>query len=389
MTTELAAIDFATGDFSGGSLHEVLRRARDVGSVVPVRFAGMPAHLITRYDTLRAYFNDQERFPGGVGYQFSTRPHIGSTFIDLDGTEHDDVRRLATPAFRSRAVARFVDAEMTPLAEEVLDRIAPLGSGDLASGFAQVLPFWSISRKLGLPRGSEERQRAWALAMLDYPANPEAAVQAADDVTAFLRPTLEARRAEPTDDVVSGLIMGDDRGLRFTDEQIVSHIRLIYTVGAATTSDGLSTLLHRLMTEPGLLDRALDEPDLLPRIVHESLRLEPPVSVLPRVALHGGEIDGVAIPEMGVVLCAIASANRDPEVFVDPDRFDPDRAESEILTFGFGSKFCPGSHFARQQMLAASAVVLSRLPGLRLVEATDPVNAVLRRCEGLTVAWDA
>ena len=389
MSAPLIDVDFMLDEFSGPVLHDVLREARNAGPVVQARFAGMDAWLITRYDTLRTFFGDHEQFPGGVGYQFSTRPHIGSTFIDLDGAEHDTVRRLATPAFRSRAVTRFVDTDLTPLVHEVLDRWSDAGTGDLARELAQVLPFWSISRKLGLPIGSEERQRGWALAMLDYPSNPDAALAAAAEVTEFLRPTLEARRREPTGDVISQLLGGEVHGVRLSDEEVVSHIRLIYTVGAATTSDGLSTLLHRVATEPGLLGRMEADPGIIPAVVHESLRLEPPVAVLPRVAAHGGEIAGVSIPPMSPVLCGIASANRDPDVYGDADRFDPDRPEREILTFGFGSKYCPGTHLATQQLEAALAAVVARLPGLRPVAVGPPVNAVLRRVGTLAVAWDA
>lgn len=388
--TPLAEVDFATADVRGDALHDVLRRARETAPVVEVRFYGAPAYLITRYETLRSYFNAQERFPGGVVYAFSTRPHIGSTFIDMDGPDHDTYRQLAMPAFRSRAVQRFVDAELTPLAHEVLDHLTGVGhEGDLATEFAQVLPFWTISRKLGLPRGSEEQQRRWAWALLSYPSDPEGALAAAAEVTEFLRPSMEARRAEPGDDVISRLLTGEYHGVRFTDEEIASHIRLLYAVGATTTSDGLSTLLRRVATEPGLAARALEDPEVIPRIVHESLRMEPPVSVLPRLAPEGGEIGGFELPPMARVLCGIAGANRDPDVYTDPDRFDPDRPESEILTFGFGTKFCPGSHLARQQLAAALEVVLHRLPGLRAVDAGEPVNAVLRRVERLRVAWDA
>lgn len=385
--TGYADVDFARDRLPGDHLHAVLAAARADGPVVPATFAGRSAVLVTDHGTLRGFFADHDQFPGGVGYQFTTRPHLGSTFIDLDGPEHDLVRRLVTPAFRSREVTRFVDTDLTPLVHEVLDRWADSGTGDLARDVAQVLPFWAISRKLGLPRGSEERQRAWALAMLDYPADPEAAVAAAREVTEFLTPTLAARRAHPTDDVISQLLTGEVRGIRLTDEQIASHIRLLYTVGAATTSDGLSTLLHRVLTEPGLLDRIVAEPDVMPAVVHESLRLEPPVAVLPRVAVHGGTLAGTELAPTTLVLCAIAAANRDPAVYADPDRFDPDRAETEILTFGFGSKFCPGSHLATRQMLAALTVVVGRLPGLHLVDGDPPVNAVLRRVERLQVAW--
>ncbi len=355
--------------------------------MVGARFAGMPAYLLTRYEALRGFFGAQEQFPGEVAYQFTTRPNIGSTFIDMAEPDHTTYRQLAMPAFRSRAVSRFIDAELTPLADEVLDRLVPRGEGDLATDFAQVLPFWAISRKLGLPRGSEERQRVWALAMLSYPADPDGALRAAAEVTEFLLPALAARRAEPADDVISRLVVGDYHGVRLTDEEIASHVRLLYAVGATTTSDGLSTLLWRVVTEPGLLDRARAEPGLLPRIVHESLRLEPPVSVLPRIAPDGGEVAGVELPPMALVLCGIASANRDADVFSDPDRFDPDRAESEILTFGFGAKFCPGSHLARQQLVAALDAVAHRLPALHAVEVGEPVNAVLRRVERLRVTW--
>lgn len=382
-------VDFMLDDFTGDRLHEVLREARETGPVVRTRFAGMDAWLVTRFSTLREFLTEQERFPGGVGYQFSTRPHVGSTFIDLDGPEHDTVRRMVTPAFRSRAVSRFVDADLTPLVHEVLDRVAPAGAADLAREVAQVLPFWSISRKLGLPIGSEERQRGWALAMLDYPSNPDAAVAAAAEVTAFLQPTIDERRRAPTDDVISQLVTGAVGGTGLSDEQIVSHVRLIYVVGAATTSDGLSTLLRRVATDPALRDRLRADPDRVGAVVHESLRTEPPVSVLPRVAVHGGVLGGVELPPLAPVLCGIAAANRDPEQFADPDRFDPDRTEREILTFGFGSKYCPGTHLATRQLEAALAAVVERLPGLRAVGAAEPVNAVLRRVEELPAVWDA
>lgn len=389
MAPTLTDVDFNAGAFAGDELHDLLRQAREAGPVVEVRFAGTPAYLITRFDALRGYLKDQEQFPGEVVYQFTTRPNIGSTFIDMGAPDHDTFRQLAMPAFRSRAVSRFVDAELTPLAHEVLDRMQASGSGDLATGFAQVLPYWSISRKLGLPLGSEEQQRAWAAAMLSFPSDPDGALRASAEVTEFLRPTLAERRAAPADDVISQLLTGEYHGVRMSDDEVASHVRLLYAVGATTTSDGLSTLLGRVLADPVLLDRARTEPELLPRLVHESLRMEPPVSILPRLAPNGGEVAGVELPPMALVLCGIAAANRDPDVYTDPDRFDPDRDESEILTFGFGSKYCPGSHLARQQLLAALEVVLERLPTLRVVEAEPPVNAVLRRVERLVVAWEA
>jgi cytochrome P450 len=91
-----------------------------------------------------------------------------------------------------------------------------------------------------------------------------------------------------------------------------------------------------------------------------------------------------------VLLLGLAAANRDPRVFAAPDQFDPDRAEQDVLTFGFGVKFCPGSHLARQELLTALDAVLERLPGLRLIDETgaDPEGGTLRRPRALHAAWD-
>jgi cytochrome P450 len=188
--------------------------------------------------------------------------------------------------------------------------------------------------------------------------------------------------------VISHLLSAEHRGERFGDEEVFSHVRLIYAVGATTTSDGLSTLLRTVLHTPGLLDRLREDRDRIPAVVHESLRVEPPVSILPRIAPDGGTIAGVDLPPGALVLCGIASANRDPAVFAGADTFDPDRGEAEILTFGFGSKFCPGSHLARRQLAAALEVVLDRLPGLRALDATEPEGAILRRVEHLPAVWD-
>ncbi len=248
-----------------------------------------------------------------------------------------------------------------------------------------MLPFWAISRKLGLPIGSEERQRAWALALLSFPSDPDGALRAAAEVTDFLLPTLAERRSAAADDVISGLLHAEHRGERFDDEQVAAHVRLLYSVGATTTSDAMSTLLWRVASDVGLWARCRDDPAAIPAVVHESLRCEPPVSTLPRLAPDGGEVGGVELPPMALVLCGIAAANRDPSRFADGDAFDPDRAEQEILTFGFGAKFCPGSHLARQQLAAGLGALVERFERAELLDVRAPTSPVLRRVEHLPV----
>jgi len=99
-------------------------------------------------------------------------------------------------------------------------------------------------------------------------------------------------------------------------------------------------------------------------------------------------VGGVEVPPGTILLAALAGGNRDPEVFAEPDRFDPDRSEGELLSFGFGPKFCPGWYLARTQLLTALEVALERLPRLRLLGGPPPQGAILRAVPALPVAWD-
>jgi cytochrome P450 len=109
--------------------------------------------------------------------------------------------------------------------------------------------------------------------------------------------------------------------------------------------------------------------------------------VLPRLATQEAAVGNTVVPGGTLLLAALAGGNRDPEVFTDPDAFDPDRDEAEVLSFGVGPKFCPGWNLARSQLAAALTVVLDRLPGLELVEAAEPQGAILRATPSVRVRW--
>ena len=386
------ALDIASNPLPGPQLHDTLRRLRsEFGEVAPVTFYGMPTFVILSWDALRTFFASNEEFPGGEVYKYQLEQTVGRTFISMDGAEHDVYRRLVTPAFRSRAAIRFVDEELTPLAHELMDGIVQKGEADLIDEFTNRLPFWAISRKLGLPEGFEDRQREWALAILSEPSNPEGARRAADELSEVIAPVVSARRKDPGSDVISQLVTGEFQGTRLSDEEVHSHVRLLFAVGATTTSDALSNLLWTLLHRPALLDRISKEPEIRPAVVRELLRWEPPVPLLPRMALREGTIGGVHIPASSMILAGIASANRDPERFDRPDEFDVDRPDVDVLTFGFGVKFCPGTHMAKQQLLAALDVILERLPGLRLAPddaAAAPSGCNLRSVSSLRCEWN-
>ncbi len=384
-------LEFAANPLPGPLLHHTLAELRSQhGDVAPVRFYGMPAFVILGWDALRGFFAANDEFPGGEVYKYQLERTVGRTFISMDGPDHDVYRRLVTPAFRSRAAIRFVDQELTPLAEELLDGIAGRGEADLIEDFTNRLPFWAISRKLGLPRGFEDRQREWASAILSEPSDPIGARRAADELSEVIAPVVRARRTDPGTDVISQLVTGEFQGIRLTDDEVHSHVRLLFAVGATTTADALSNLLWTLVHRPDLLRRIEREPELRPAVVRELLRWEPPVPLLPRMALHEGTISGVHIPASSMILAGIASANRDPSRFDRPDEFDVDRPDADVLTFGFGPKFCPGTHMAKQQLLAALDVVLDRLPGLTLAEddgGAQPSGCNLRSVSSLRCRW--
>lgn len=385
-------LDFAFDPMPGAKLHTALRNLRsEHGDVASVSFFGMPAFVILSWDSLRQFFADNEQFPGGEVYKYQLEKTIGRTFISMDGSDHDVYRRLVTPAFRSRAAIRFVDEELTPLAHELMDDLVGRGEADLVAEFTNRLPFWAISRKLGLPEGYEDRQREWALAILSELTDPEGARRAADELSEVIAPVVAERRQQPGNDVISKLVSGEFQGVRLSDEEVYSHVRLLFAVGATTTSDALSNLFWTLVHRPVVLKRVKEDPAIRPAAVRELLRWEPPVALLPRMAVVEGKIGGVTIPAGSMILAGVSSANRDPERFEQPDEFALDRPDTDVLTFGFGSKFCPGTHMAKQQLLAALDVVLDRLPGIRLAEEDSnavPSGCNLRSVSSLLCCWD-
>jgi cytochrome P450 len=218
----------------------------------------------------------------------------------------------------------------------------------------------------------------------------ECSVRSAREFTRYLAPTIAERRREPRDDVVSELVQSEVDGRRLNDEEVMSHVRLMFAAGATTTHDALGNLVYTLLVNAGAWKRVVDDDALRPGAIAELLRHEPPVANLPRISSSEPvEFAGVALPPESMVLFSISAANRDPAVFDDPDRYDMTRPERDTLTFGRGERSCPGMHLARKGLEIGLDALAERFPEMRLVgDPTDsaPCRALVRGPERLEVA---
>jgi len=322
-------------------------------------------------------------------YQASFEGAIGETFISMpEPHRHRVYRKLATPAFRSRAVDRHVAKGLAPLAHELLDEFEAREEFDLVADYAARFPYLVISRLLGLPRDREEAFHSWALALLRFRDDPKEAANASEELTAFLAPIVRERRKEPRDDVISALLAAEVDGRGLSDEEVYSHVRLLFPTGGETTHGSLGNALSILLRDPSAWSRLVERPDLIEAAVDEALRLETPIAVLPRMsASHDTVFRDVEIPADSWVLFAIAGANRDPACFDEPDRYQMGRNTGDALTFGRGVKSCPGMHLARRNLVTALAALIDRFPRLELIDpqAAAPRRTVLRCPDALRV----
>ena len=385
------SLDFAVDLLPGAELHRTLGAMRAEHPVTPARFGGREAFVITGHAALAEAFKDNDRFPPADAYRITIEPVQGVTFQTMEDEQHRLYRRLATPAFRSSAVEAMEQEGLARIAHELIDRLQGLRSADLAEAFTHRVAFLVISRMLGIPPWREDVFRDWAVGFLEFPRDPEHSRRCAALINEYLAPIIAERRREPRDDVISGLVLADADGHQLDDEEILAHIRLLFSAGASTTTDALGNLLWALLREPSLWEQLRAEPGLRANAIEELLRWETPVAVLPRIsAPHAVEFCGVQIPPSTFTLFAMAAANRDPAVFEDGDRFDIHRDSSrKLLSFGPGPRLCPGMHLARRQLSVALDVLLDRLPGLRLADATGaaPRGALLRGPARLEASW--
>ncbi|MGH3961559.1 cytochrome P450 [Mycobacterium sp.] len=366
------------------NVHERLREARErhrvmVGNPVAENTSGQVGNLgvtVLGYDECQTVLTHPDTFSSSI-YDQIMGPVMGRTLLELEGAEHRASRALVSPSFRAALLDRWRSELVEVVVGELIDRFAPRGRAELAREFTFAFPVQVIARIMGLPRQDYLRFQRLSIEMLNVVYDWECGIAASAALKEYFGGLLAERRRNPQDDLISTLLESEIDGARLTDDEIFALLLLILPAGVETTYRASGNLLVALLTEPPALWDAVRADRVLVRgAIEEALRWEPPITTVMRVAARDSELGGVAIPAGTKVSVSVAAANRDPNRYPDPDRFDPTRTNIAHLTFGGGPHLCLGMHLARMEASVAINALLDRLPDLRLDPDAPPPEVV-------------
>jgi cytochrome P450 len=356
----------------------------------PVFRAPNGSYVVSTYREIWALMHDPRIGVGAFGGGAGAGPGGGGpgSFIGMDPPAHDRLRRLATSHFEQTEAVR---PDMLRTASDLIDRMQGKHQIDLVDDFAYPLPVTVICQQLGVPHADEPRFHPWAEAIITQldprPGQQSAAAQASAEMNQYMAELVERYRAEPGAGLLSGLAA--EEGLSTQD--VVATGRLLLIAGHETTVNLITNGMLTLLRHPDILERLRHEPELAIPLVEELLRYEPPVQINPKyMALDDVEVGDVTIPKGSRIVLALAAANRDPNRFPDPDRFDPEREDNEHLGFFTGIHYCFGAGLARQEAQVALTELARRLENPRLLEDPPPYrqNPTLRGPRHLPIEID-
>ena len=362
--------------------YPLLAELRETSPVHRVAFADY--WVLTRFEDCRAVLRDQRLGKPGAGDLVPalrgppTRDAGGDrSMLFLNPPDHTRIRSLVSRAFTPRRVEEL-RASIEAMSREILDDLAATGGGDLMARLAFPLPANVISELVGIPRDDRDWLRPLILdlaATLEPgrgAAEAERAKASRDRVRAYLAKLIARRRAEPADDLLSGLIAAVDGEDRLTESEMVMTVILIYGAGFETTTNLIGNMVHTLLGHPDQLARLRADRSLVPATVEEVLRYEPPVQVDSRYAFEDVEIAGQLVRKGFVVMTLLGAANRDPAVIEDPDRFDVGRSEMPLLSFSSGIHYCLGASLARLEGQVVLEGLLDRFGTWSALEESPP-----------------
>lgn len=390
--------DWPALDLPGTDFDPVLTELMRDGPVTRVSLPNGEgwAWLVTRHDDVRLVTNDPRFGREAVMDRQVTRlaPHFiparGAVGF-LDPPDHTRLRRSVAPAFTARGV-ESVRERSRGMLDELVDALLEAGPpADLTEAVLGPFPIAVICELMGVPAGDRHSMHTWTQLILSSSHGAEVSERAKQEMSACFADLIGLRADSTGEDVTSllGAAVGRDE---ITSEEAVGLAVLLQIGGEAVTNNS-GQLFHLLLTRPELAERLRAEPEIRPRAIDELLRWIPHRNAvgLSRIALEDVEIKGVPIRSGDAVYVSYLAANRDPEVFPDPDTIDFSRSPNPHVSFGFGPHYCPGSMLARMESELLVDAVVDRLPGLRLAVPPEEVpfkkGALIRGPEALPVTW--
>ena len=366
-----------------------------------------PLHIATRYEDCQALLRDRrfghafkETMIADWGEQVFTNNAIyrslGNSMLLMDPPDHKRIRGLVAKAFDARRT-EAMRPRVRDLAHRLIDAFEADGEGDLVARFTYPLPVIVICEMLGIPEEDHhrflERSRIAGRAIDPTPMTGQELADAnagAEDTHAYFSGLLDARRAEPRDDLLTALVQAETEDGHLSYDELIANVSLLFGAGHETTVNLMGNGLLALWRNPEQLARLRGDPSLMPSAVEEMLRFDSSVQLTGRKALEDVDFEGHRIRRGERILALIGAANHDPAAFSDPERFDIGREERRPLSFGGGIHLCLGAQLTRVEATEALAVLLERLPGLELTEIDAPrrkPTITLRGLDTLPARW--
>lgn len=385
MTDTTSAPHHHGTDFDGYDLYEgayaddpraMWRAMREAGCPVAHSDLYGGSWLPVRYEDMREIAQHPEQYSSRAIEAGGPVPPVGGGLptppVTSDPPQHKADRDVLTPFFKPAKVAEW-EPFVRQIARERIAAVVAAGGGDAVEDYAKHLPMSVLTRILGVPLEDAPRFVDWTTGIVRLgPRDQSERVAYIKDIMGYLGRHYDERLENPGDDLISHMAFAEIDGERVSREYALGTLFLVAIAGADTTWSAIGSSLWHLGSHPEDRDRLAALPSLIPVAVEELLRVYAP-AMMARITSCPVHLGGRDIPEGERVLLPYAAANRDPEIFEDPDAFVLDRARNRHLTFGTGGHRCIGAGLARLELTVTIEEWLGAMPGFRV---PDPESTI-------------
>jgi cytochrome P450 len=317
-------------------------------------FEGMPSEQKEQLSKLRHYFAQKD-------------------VIGSDPPDHTRMRSLVQKAFTPKMTASLRPRAQA-LAHDLVGAALQQKSFDFVEAVAHPLPIILIAEMLGAPPEDRHLFKRWSADILGFQGSGTTQFQTAlvsqqslTELFEYMTVLVEERRRHPKDDLITALALAEEDGVRLSRDELLATCNTILTAGHETTTNLIGNLVRELLLQPEAWEELKADAGLIPNAIEESLRLDAPKQRNFRRIKQTHTFRGVELKANQMIFQLIGSANRDPDVFPDPDRYDLHRANAkDHLSFGIGIHFCVGASLARMEASVVLEALRELIPGMRL-----------------------